>query len=833
MNSHKLVMRHRVPGFLILLTAAVAFLPPVAQAQVYLYGRADFLATTSPGSVIVADFNGDGRPDIAVSDSNNNWVSILLGSANGGFVTGGTYATGSFPTALVAADFNGDKKIDLAVVNANSGTISILLGNGDGTFQSHTDYPVGENPVGIVAADFNSDGKIDLATIATNDSAVAILLGDGDGGFEVQALIPVASGPTLLAGGDVNGDGKIDLITCNNNYSSPAMTVLVSKGDGTFTQVVSQAPAGSTALAVGDFTGNGKLDAVIQVYFGLYLSLGNGDGSFQNPVVISNAPSVNVQGLLVGDFNHDHKLDIALGGVWVLLGNGDGTFRTPILSPAATAPMVAVDINRDGELDLACFTGSNYSYSATVVILLGNGDGTFMDTTSAALASTSYYAGPGVTADFNGDGKLDLAVAESGYPNGQVSVELGKGNGIFGQPIVSALATSGTNLMLTGDFNGDGKSDLVALDGSGTGFEVLMGGGDGTFATPMDTQLNYSINSLAVGDFNKDGKSDVVFTTAYNNSPSVNIYLSNGDGTFTQGAQYVVYPSATVTVADVNGDGNLDLIVISPNYNLLVFLGNGDGTFKDPIFGPSEYYSSQPAIADFNGDGNLDIAVGASGYQSSGIAFLAGNGDGTFAAPVYSDTSFQFSGFLIASDFNGDGKLDLAESSGCCGSSATFIMTGNGDGTFGLPQEYDSNNSSFYGASLIAGDFNSDGVSDLGIPGESSANAPVVFLYLSKPTPNLFPTALTFGTEQVGKTSSPKNVKLTNAGNAMLKISRFTVSGDFLQRNNCGKGLAVGKSCTIQVSFKPTAKGLRTGELSIADNAPGSPQKVHLQGTGK
>jgi hypothetical protein len=779
--------------------------------------------------VIVADFNGDGRPDLTVSDYQNNWVSILLGSANGGFVASGTYATGSNPTQLVAADFNGDKKVDLAVVNANSGTISILVGNGDGTFQSRVDYAVGENPVGIVATDFNSDGKIDLATITTNDSALAILLGKGDGSFEVQALIPVASGPNQLAGGDVNGDGKVDLITTNDTYNS-TFTVLVSKGDGTFTQVESSAPTYVSAFAVGDFNRDGKLDVITAASNTLYLSLGNGDGTFQNAVAIANAPNTFEQSLLAGDFNHDGKLDVALGSVWVLLGNGDGTFQNPVLSFTVTTPVAVFDINGDGEPDLIATTNSG-----AVAVLLGNGDGSFMDVRSIAMDTSSYTAAAVVAADFNGDGKPDLAIAESNYPNGQVSVVLGRGNGTFGQPIASPLSTTATNpgLMLAGDFNGDGKSDLAVLDNNGNGFQVLMGRGDGSFGAPVDTPLSYSVLSFAVGDFNKDGKTDLAVTTGYNSSPFVNIFLNNGDGTFSQGMQYVIYPNSYVSVADVNGDGNPDLIVVAATgygspYNLLVFLGNGDGSFKNPIFGPSDNYTSEAVAGDFNGDGKLDIAVGT----SSGVAFLAGNGDGTFGTQVYSNPGFQLSGSLIASDFNDDHKLDLAARTNF-NYSGGMVMSGNGDGTFGPPTAYDSN-SNGYGEAFVAGDFNSDGVSDLGMAGQSpTSNTPVVFLYLSTPTPELLPNALDFGGEPVGKTSSPRKVKLSNTGNARLKISSITVSGDFLEQDNCGKGLAAGRSCTIQISFKPQAKGIRRGQVTIADSAPGHRQRVSLKGTGE
>jgi FG-GAP-like repeat/Protein of unknown function (DUF1573)/FG-GAP repeat len=829
-NRHASMKQRQLTAFLIVVTATVAFVPSLARAQVYLYGRADFPGGVDPAGVVVADFNGDGRLDFAVTNSQNQ-VSILLGSANGGFTVGGTFATGSYPTALVAADFNGDKKIDLAVINANSGTISILLGNGDGTFQSHVDYAVGQSPAGIVAADFDGDGHVDLATLSTSDSAVAVLLNNGDGSFEVQALIPVASAPTLLAGGDVNGDGKVDLITCNNNYTSATITVLLSKGNGTFTQVESPAPPFAAALAVGDFTHNGKLDVVIAGDYALYISLGNGDGTFQNPGAISNAPQIQYgSSVLAGDFNHDGKLDIAFSGLWVMLGNGNGTFKNPFLSDTGSTPMVVADINGDGEPDIVAMENSG-----TIPVLLGNGDGSFMNVHSVAQATPAGSANAGVAADFNGDGKLDMAVAEQNYPNGQVSVELGKGNGLFGQPIVSALTSTATdpNLMLAGDFNGDGKADLVVEDSNNNGFQVLLGRGDGSFGTPVDTSLSYSILSLATGDFNNDGKSDLVVTTSSGNS-AMNIYLSNGDGTFSPGMSYVVYPNSYISVADVNGDGNLDLVAVASGYygyesNILVFLGNGDGTFKTPIFGPSDYYYSQAAVEDFNRDGKLDLAIGT----SSGIAFLAGNGDGTFKTQVYSDAGLQLSGFLIASDFSGDGKLDLASRSSF-NYTGTIVMGGNGDGTFGPPTEFDSDANGYGTAGPIAGDFNSDGVSDLGMPGENPPTyAPVVFLYLSTPTPNLQPTALNFGSEEVGKTSSAKKVKLTNSGNAKLKISSISVSGDFLEQNNCGKGLAVGKSCTIQVSFKPTAKGVRTGDVSVVDNAHGRTQMISLQGTGK
>ncbi|HEX8815526.1 MAG TPA: FG-GAP-like repeat-containing protein [Terriglobales bacterium] len=822
-------------GFLYLIPF-IALGAPSATAQVYLYGRADFSAGTT-GDVIVADFNGDGLPDLAVSDPQNSAVDILLGATGGGFVLSGTYPTGSGSLAqpsgslaLVAADFNHDNKLDLAVVNESDGTISILLGNGDGTFQSQAQYPVGEQPAGIVAADFNHDGKVDLATISEPDNSVAILWGNGRGGFETQALIPLAS-PSLIAGGDTTGDGRTDLITYNGQ-----LTVLVNQGKGNFTQVQSPAPFSTPSqMFVGDFNGDGKLDVFWFSSYGLYLSLGNGDGSFQSPVSIPNGPS-NFNGnftptATVGDFNHDGKLDIALSGVYVMLGNGDGTFQNPVLSPALTNPVAVANLNSHLESDLICYQ------QGVITALLGQGNGTFMDLQSPALNSTSNPPGYGVAADFNGDGKLDLAVIMQNYPSSEISVELGKGNGKFGQPIVSSLLSDGGySFALTADFNGDHKADFLALDSNNWGFQVALGNGDGTFATPVDTPLTNPIYAIAAGDFNGDGKADLVATTSGYDGSYLTIYLGNGDGSFTQGQQYVIYSNSYVTVADVNSDGKLDLVVMATGESpdtLLVFLGNGNGTFSSPIFGPSLVFTSQAVVADFNGDGKVDVVTAGGQYYPGGIIFLPGNGNGTFGNPIYSDAGLANGSLFTAADVNGDGKLDLVQSAfGCCNFTSAFVNIGNGDGTFGPPQEYDTVSSGFGAIGAVVGDFNGDGVADVGLPGYPSST-PVVFLYLSSPAPNLSPSSVDFGHVPVGNTSKPRKVLLTNSGNAKMKISGVTVSGDFTVQNDCRTYVPVGKSCAIHVQFKPSATGVRNGILSVADNAPGSPHKVSLTGTGE
>jgi hypothetical protein len=831
----------RMAVFAMIMGLAVSLMSPLARAQNYIFDRAGFATGNEPAGVIVADFNHDRRLDLAVTNFYDNTVSVVVGTPGGAFATKVDYATGVSPAALVTADFRGDGKTDLAVVNeydgtGQPGTVSVLLGNGDGSFQTHVDYPVGNYPVGIVAADFNGDGKIDLAVANDNDSTVSILLGNGDGTFQPQTLVSVGTEPTSLGGGDFNGDGKLDLIT--SNVGAGTVTVLLTKGDGTFTRMDSSTGLSSpdfSMVAVGDFNRDRKLDVVVSSQSRqLLLLVGKGDGSFQSPVAIASSTPDNIHSLLAADFNHDGNLDLVeegvLGIIFVLLGNGDGTFRQPTFSfqggTATATSLATADLNGDGSLDLVA-TDQNLN---SIDILLGNGNGTFANIKNARAAQTSYGPDAAVAADFNGDGKLDLAVAETNFPHGQVSVQLGKGNATFGKPLVSLLIAQGINnqdLMRAGDFNGDGKTDLVVMDDYNAGFEVLLGNGDGTFQTPVDTPVTSNGMTFEVGDFNGDGKTDLVVTTTSGSSTSLNIYLSNGDGTFRVGAQYAVSDGGPV-VADVNHDGKLDFVIAPFGSPLLVFLGNGDGTFQNPIAGPSAFYGGGTVIRDFNGDGHVDVVVGT----YNGIAWLAGNGDGTFQNPVYSNSTLQFMGRMVAGNFSGDGKLGLATyPPGNSTLDGAVVMAGNGDGTFQLPIVYGQTGP--WPIDLIAGDFNSDHVDDFGMPNQGVyTGETVVTLYLSVPTPNLFPTSLNLGTEGIGKTTGPKKITLTNTGNAPLKLSSITVTGDFLQTNNCGKLRPIGKGCAIEVRFKPKAKGERTGLVRIADNASASPQTVHLKGTG-
>jgi hypothetical protein len=825
-GSALLVIFLSLVGYLLLSSTA-------ADAQAYLYNYSYVGAGNSPLGAVLADFNHDGRSDLAVVNYDNT-VSVMLGAPNAAFGPPVTYPTGASPFTLIAADLRRNGRTDLVTLNMPNGidqpgVVSVLLGNGDGTFQAHVDYSVGDFPTGVVAGDFNDDGKIDLAIANEFDNTISILYGNGDGTFQPQVAIDVGSEPTSIGTGDFNGDGRRDLIA--SCVGSGVVSVLLNTGAGKFTRMDTSSGLFSpdTSLVVtGKFTTSGKLDAVIssRTQGQLYLLKGEGNGSFMSPAPLVGTGAGEVYSLIAADINRDGKTDLAYGSVGpdefsVLLGNGTGKFSTPIASPIfATESIALADINGDGFLDLvAAEQGLN-----SVAVVLGNGKGQFGLAKTDNLSGTVYGPDSTVVADFNGDGKLDLAVAETNFPTGQVAVSLGNGQGSFGTPVISPLLSEAINnqdLMLSGDFNGDGKPDLIIMDDYSTGFQVLLGNGDGTFQTPVDTKLNTTLN-FAIGDFNGDGKTDAVVSTFSNGQELISIYLSKGDGTFTLGAQYTEQYGGPI-VADVNRDGKPDLVFVGDP--VFVMLGNGDGTFQKPITGPVVLGQSYAVINDFNGDGAPDIVVAT----SSGLAFLKGDGDGTFQSPVYSDSTTLLCCQILAEDVNGDGKLDLVNNGG----SGVLVLLGNGDGTFQLPFAYGVNGQAYTG-NILVGDFNSDGIGDIGVVFEDATSGTIdASLYLSSPTVALFPTVINFGSVAVGQTSPPVNVRLSNVGNRKLSISAIQISGNFVERNNCPKQLSIGKTCTIQVTFQPQSTGTQTGAVKISDSALGASQQISLTGVGK
>jgi hypothetical protein len=343
--------------------------------------------------------------------------SINLPSANLAFGSPTDYATGVNSSEMVTGDFNGDGKIDIAAVNHGSNNVSVLLGNGGGTFQAATNYAVGNTPYAITSGDFNGDGKRDLAVANFYDNDVSVLLGKGDGTFQAMTTYGVGAQPYKLSAADFNGDGKSDLAVAN--YGSSSISVLLASGAGGFQPAVSYATCSSPEdVEVGDLNGDGKPDLVVPnpgcSVVGVYLALGN--GSFQ--AVANYAAGGGPFSAALGDFNGDGKLDVAMKynagtDVAVLPGNGSGALGFPITSSSVATQYLsgsgrfaAGDLNGDGKLDLVGWLDGS---GGTLIILIGNGDGTF----AGGMPYLSQTSLGGAIADFNGNGKPDIVVGNN------------------------------------------------------------------------------------------------------------------------------------------------------------------------------------------------------------------------------------------------------------------------------------------------------------------------------------------------------------------------------------------------------------------------------------
>jgi hypothetical protein len=311
---------------------------------------------------------------------------------------------------------------------------------------------------------------------------------------------------------------------------------------------------------------------------------------------------------------------------------------------------------------------------------------------------------------------------------------------------------------------------------------------------------------------------------------------------------------AYLALADVNGDGKLDLLLVNDcgangctNFDISVLLGNGDGTFQTAINysnGVSNSVTNWLALTDLNGDGKPDLVLANTDDLGDGtVSVLLGNGDGTFLPAAPYESGGTFANSVAAGDVNGDGIPDLVVADFCvdqaCLMSGFGVLLGNGDGSFANAGTYYSGGQG--SSSIGVADVNLDGKTDVLITNGCSfcgrpyqGNVGVLLNVMGDPFVELVPSALNFPSQPLNTPSVPQNVTLTNIGGSTLKVSNILAAGDFSQTNACPvNGLGTGMSCVIAVTFMPSNLGTRNGMLTITDNAPDSPHSVALSGVAQ
>jgi hypothetical protein len=706
------IPRNLRPFLVLLSISLLLLLAPVAQAQTPVFPTDSFTPQVGVlvSTLATGDFNGDGQPDLAYlsvpgSGTPPPTLTVLLnqGAAKSPVAVTTNSLTAcspsSAPYSLAAADMNKDNKLDL-VLTCPTGYVVVLIGNGDGSFQSPAYYAV-SGPVTLAPpVDLNGDGYLDVAvsTLLNNASGVAVLLNQGSSAPGTLSTAKAYPGPTdgnpgLTAAGDFNGDGKQDIVV-----GGSSLAVYYGNGDGTL-QTAQTTPAGPT-LVTADFNHDGLTDIAFlggQPEIGLIslqVLLGASSGKFTtgmnlpldswlgNPVPfvvgttnggnnVDLALVGNYTSILLGDgnggFTYGNSYDLggfpsvtetgtggktdlvvsASPGFSVLKGNGDGTFQgTPRIllgqgnfsTTSTNVEFAAADLNADGLTDVV-----GIDANLNLVSALGRGDGTFSSASTIAGNSLGSLA----TGDFNGDGKVDVVAISESNQDSALFFYAGNGNGAF-QPSLPAvdLKAPGAQVPVTGDFNGDSNPDVVlpyslSFPAMGSGLIFLPGRGNGTFGSPvLFSQQNTSITQrVLVADLNNDKKLDLIWNGA--------VYRGNGDGTFQQAPLGLA--GTPLAITDLNGDGIPDLLMGSTGPgSASIYAGNGNGTFQPTPFYtvplPDQYLTAASAsIGDVNADGHPDIILQYSTTENINVItvlFADGTGKFTLDSNTYHSSFF-------------------------------------------------------------------------------------------------------------------------------------------------------------------------------------------------
>lgn len=686
-------------GAVIVLATLLFVLTPVGHI---LLAQQDLFDPVAPGlmavresSISIGDVDGDGNPDILITGEEDGFdatSTLYLGEGQGRFTRADAGLTAVKNGSSSIADVNGDQDEDLLITG--SGTATLYLGDGQGAFSEAGAGLTGVESGSSSIADVDGDGNPDLLITGEDpdgNPTATLYLGDGQGGFSKASagLAGVLNSSSSIA--DVDADGNPDLlITGEDTDGNRTATLYLGDGQGGF----SEASAGLTGV---DFGSSSIADV-------------DGDA---NP------------DLLITGRNDNFAATATL-----YLGDGQGGFSEAStgLTGVENSSSSIADVDKDGDPDLL-ITGEDGDSDPTATLYLGDGQGGF---TEAAAELNAVTEGSSAIADVSGDANPDLVITgEDADRNVTARLYLGDGNASFStaDPIQVRVARSSSS---TGDVNGDGNLDLLItgqnpdLDETTT---LYLGNGDLGFSEAGAGLTGVAGGSSSIDDVNNDGDLDLLITGEDANSdPTSTLYLGDGQGGFTEaGAGLTGVENSSSSIADVDGDGNPDLLITGLDANgtptAMLYLGDGQGGFTTAGAGLTGVFNSASSIGDFNNDGNLDLVITGDKDPSGGsrnpeATLYLGDGQGGFT-----EASAELTGVVLATssvgDVNEDGNLDLLLVGGGGFSIADgTLYLGDGQGGF---TEAGADLTEVSGASSAIGDVNDDGHLDLVITGNETA----------------------------------------------------------------------------------------------------------------
>lgn len=566
---------------------------------------ATFTVGQSPQSVTIADFNLDGKPDIAVANYLSNDVSILINQGGQNFAPPQSLSAGTAPVFIVATYLAGDSIPDLAVVNYFGNNISLLNGNGNGTFGPPQNFSVGTNPVSITSFFANQDNHPDFAVCNEGSSDVTLLISTGSGTFK-NSLISCTNAPSWISSGDYNGDSAIDIATTSGTE--------------------------------------------------IFFLFGDNNGGFNDSAEYT-LPFAPVT-LGTSDFNNDSKTDLFAAG-WpddgiLIFNSSTGIFSKPVVSNTSFWRFASGDLNGDSIPDIVKGNPGNPSTGDSIVVCIGNGDGTFQPLATYYIS----FAGPSYVgiADLNEDGKNDISVVDNNY----FYYFEGNGNGTLTYKTSFNVYSVGgfyPTFLKMADFNSDNNLDAYMFGNTGGFGVILFGDGAGGFPS-------------------------------YSNSVPAGLLLEPN------------------FFADFDNDGDTDIVALQPPNLLIINTNNGSGSFVYSTFQLSNTTQGGSAISYFNNDPYLDIVA----LTDSGLSVYFGNGNMTFQSPLNSP-AIGSGEFFVAADYDNDSLSDIIYTRSSS-PYATFFQKGNGNGQFAIPKALPPSPLTSVPSLAISDDFDNNGIAD-------------------------------------------------------------------------------------------------------------------------